>query len=130
MMAIPGNNNLFLAFFSVIGLFLLTASAFARDMEPMDTAVLQGLDKVTARVSTTDVPVGNAVRFGTLHITVRACRKAPPIEQPEAAAFLEIVDQRLDESPVTLYSGWMFANFPALAALDHPIYDIWVIDCR
>ncbi|HVO05007.1 MAG TPA: DUF2155 domain-containing protein, partial [Candidatus Cybelea sp.] len=76
---------------------------------PMDTVLLQGLDKITARVSTIKVPVGQTVTFGALQITARACDKHPPEETPEAAAFLEVVEVKPDEKPVLQFSGWMFA---------------------
>jgi hypothetical protein len=94
------------------------------------TALLQGLDKVTARISTIDAELGKPVRFGTLEITLRACRKHPPEEPPEAAAFLEIRDILPDEAPKPIFSGWMFASSPALSALQHPVYDVWVVDCK
>lgn len=94
------------------------------------TAVLQGLDKVTARISTFAAPLGRTVKFGTLEIVARSCRKRPPEEPPESAAFLEIQDIRRDEEPKALFSGWMFASSPALSALEHPVYDVWVIDCK
>lgn len=93
-------------------------------------AVLQGLDKVTARISTIEAPVGQSVHFGTLEVTVRACRARPPEEPPESAAFLEIREKKADEEPKLLFSGWMFASSPALSALEHPVYDLWVVDCR
>ncbi len=93
-------------------------------------AVLQGLNKVTARVSAIEAPVDGTVLFGTLAITVRTCHKSPPEEPPESAAFLEIDDVKPGEQPVELFSGWMFASSPALSALEHPVYDIWVLDCR
>ena len=93
-------------------------------------AVLQGLDKVTARISNFEVPVGETVRFGSLEITARHCTKRPPEEPPETTAFLEIRDIKPDEDPVKLFTGWMFASSPALSALEHPVYDVWVIDCR
>ncbi len=93
-------------------------------------AVLQGLNKVTARVSTIEAAVEETVRFGTLEIAVRWCHKAPPDEPPESAAFLEIRDDKPGEPPVALFSGWMFASSPGLSALEHPVYDIWVLDCR
>jgi hypothetical protein len=96
---------------------------------PMDTVVLQGLDKITARVSTINVPVGGTVEFGALRITARACDKHPPEETPEAAAFLEVVEVKPDEKPVLRFSGWMFASSPALSALEHPVYDLIVLDC-
>jgi hypothetical protein len=96
---------------------------------PMDTVLLQGLDKITARVSEIKVPVGGTVTFGALQITARACDKHPPEEAPEAAAFLEVVEVKPDEKPVQRFSGWMFASSPALSALEHPVYDLIVLDC-
>ncbi len=96
----------------------------------MPVAVLQGLDKITARVTTFAVDVGDSSRIGTLQVTVRACSKRPPTETPESAAFLEISDYRPGEAPVFLFGGWMFASSPALSALEHPVYDVWVIECR
>lgn len=97
---------------------------------PHRAAVLQGLDKTTARVSTFAAPIGLPARFGTLEITARACAKKPPTEPPESAAFLEIVDVRPDSPAVQVFSGWMFASSPAISALEHPVYDVWVVDCR
>ncbi len=92
-------------------------------------AILQGLDKVTARVSEIEAPLHRLVRFGTLEVIVRACQKTPPEEPPESAAFLEIRDAKPGEATVALFTGWMFASSPALSALEHPVYDVWVLDC-
>jgi hypothetical protein len=108
--------------------FLALASAPAAAI-PMDTVLIQGLDKITARVSTIKVPVGGTATFGALQITARACDKHPPEETPEAAAFLEVVEVKPDEKPVLRFSGWMFASSPALSALEHPVYDLIVLDC-
>ena len=97
--------------------------------EPYGIAVLQALDKVTARVSTFEAPVGESVRFGTLHIIARACDKRPPEETPESAAFLDISEIKPGEPTEGVYRGWMFASSPALAAMEHPVYDVWVLDC-
>ena len=94
-------------------------------------AVLKGLDKITARVTTFEVPVGGSAEFGTLRITLDACNKRPPEETPETTAFLEIDEVRPgDGAPTRLFTGWMFASSPALSALEHPVYDVWVIDCK
>lgn len=92
-------------------------------------AVLQGLDKITARVSTVPIAVGGTGSYGTLRITVRTCRERPPTETPESVAYLEISDQKPGEAPVMLFTGWMFASSPALNALEHPVYDIWLLNC-
>jgi hypothetical protein len=96
-------------------------------------AVLQGLDKVTARISTVHAPLDQPTRFGTLEVVARTCRETPPTEPPESAAFLEIRElppaSDANGVPVDLFSGWMFASSPAVSALAHPVYDIWVVDC-
>lgn len=97
---------------------------------PTTVAVLQGLDKVTARISTVDAPIGQVVHFGTLEITAHACSKTPPEEAPEAASFLEIWEAKPGEPRKELFAGWMFASSPALSALEHPVYDVWVLDCK
>lgn len=95
-------------------------------------AVLEGLDKITARVSRFDAPVNQPVHFGTLIITVRACVKRPPEEPPETAAFIEIEKARPDDGSAAklVFSGWMFASSPAISALEDPVYDVTVLDCK
>jgi hypothetical protein len=111
-------------------LFTALPAAAADDMIAEPIAVLQGLDKITARVSNFDAPVGKAVRFGDLSILVRACKKNPPVDTPESAAFLQIDDLRPGEEPTSEFSGWMFAQSPALSSLEDPIYDVIVLDCK
>jgi hypothetical protein len=107
----------------------LVLAAAPAGADPYPVAVLRGLDKVTARISTIEVPVGHAARFGTLEITVRTCDKRPPEEQPESAAFLDIWEIRQEQPAAHLFRGWMFASSPALSAMEHPVYDVWVLDC-
>ena len=102
----------------------------AEPTEAAPVVVLQGLDKVTARVSTIEAPIDAPVRFGTLEITAHTCAKRPPEEPPEVTAFLEIVDVKPGQPRQRLFTGWMLASSPALSALEHPVYDVWVIDCR
>jgi len=103
-------------------------SAAAADS--MNGAVLGGLDKITARITTIEAAVDEPFEFGSLAIVVRHCDKRPPEEPPESAAFLEIDEQKPGEPPVRLFTGWMFASSPALSALEHAVYDFWVIDCK
>jgi hypothetical protein len=94
-----------------------------------DGGVLQGLDKVTARITTLNAPLNTPVRFGTLEITALRCTKTPPEDPPESSAFLVIREIKAGQSPVELFRGWMMASSPALSALEHPVYDVWVKDC-
>jgi hypothetical protein len=97
---------------------------------PQRVAKLQALDKVTARVSTMDVALGRPERFGSLTITVQACNARPPDEVPDAAAWLEISDSRAGAGGAPVFRGWMFANAPGVNILEHPVYDIRVLECR
>ncbi len=121
----PGLSGVFLA---AAAAALFAADPPARALEG-DSALLQGLDKVTARISSIRAPIDEAVRFGTLQIIARRCHKRPPEETPESAALLEIWDVKPGEDAVLLFRGWMFASSPALSALEHPVYDVWVKDC-
>lgn len=90
---------------------------------------LQSLDKVTARTMTFEARVGSTIKFGPLYIKIQACREAPPIEKPESASFLQIWEVTPQNEAQWIFSGWMFASSPALSSMNHPIYDVWVIDC-
>lgn len=111
----------------------LTASpAQAREMEDMGVSVLRTIDKLSARTHTFEIPVGKTVKFGkSLFIKVRACRKASPLDEPDNAAFLQVWE-RLSEDAESqwIFSGWMFSSNPSLSAMDHGVYDVWVIDCK
>ncbi|MYF06836.1 MAG: DUF2155 domain-containing protein [Rhodospirillaceae bacterium] len=97
----------------------------------LQEVVLQGLDKETARILSFGGRVGETVRFRTLDIAIRRCQRTPPDEPPERAAFLQIYDVDPDTGKRTMaFSGWMFKSKPALSAMDHPIYDVWVKDCK
>ena len=113
----------------LLPLALLAAPSQAAWIEG-ERARLQALDKITARVTTIDAPIGQAVRFGTLDITVRKCHRRPPTETPETTVYLEIRERRLGENAVDLFRGWMFASSPAASSMEHPVYDVWVVDCK
>lgn len=98
---------------------------------PVATGViLGGLDKVAARTAKLEVKLNQPVFYNTLIVTARACKTRPPEEPPESAAFLEIQDRKPDGTIQKIFSGWMFASSPALNALEHAVYDVWVVSCK
>lgn len=123
------------------------------------SVTLRALNKVTAKYQDITIDMGATARYGALEITPRFCDKRPPEEFPETTAFIEVADKsrKLESdlkiepakkpdhaaeesiapaaqaqklSPDTIFSGWMFASSPALNGLEHPVYDVWVIDCK
>ncbi len=94
--------------------------------------VMGGLDKITARTTRFEAPVGVTVRYKKLLITPHTCYVRPPEEIPETSVFVDIAESGgKDANDATrLYSGWMFASSPGLNGLEHPVYDVWVIGCK
>jgi len=126
-----------LGFFLALGCGVATTPALAQSgTAPAPTwikrevAVLQGLDKVTARISSLEAPIDQPISFGSLEIVVRTCQNRPPTETPENAAFLQIDERLPDTAPKRVFSGWMFGSSPGLNALEHPVYDVWVEACK
>jgi len=117
-----------------------------------DTVVLRALDKVTATTKDYTVTVGESLNYGSLRVDVKHCEKKPPEDIPATWAFVQIFDTRIsqeqldselapednpkltiDENEVMrekIFSGWMLAERPAISALEHPVYDVWVLDCK
>ncbi len=90
-------------------------------------AILRGLDRITGVVGDFAMETGETLQFERLEVTLEACRYPPNDVNKDAFALLKIRDIREEEDA---FHGWMFASSPALSALDHPRYDIWVITCQ
>jgi hypothetical protein len=93
-------------------------------------AVFAALDKVTARISKLEVPLNETLKFGSLRLTPRACYSRPATEQPKTTTFVEIDETMLSGEEKRLFSGWMFAESPGLNAVEHPVFDVWLTDCK
>lgn len=93
-------------------------------------ASFAGLDKITGRITRFDVYIDETVLFGALEITPRACYTRPSTETQRVSAFLEVDQRSLTGVSKRIFSGWMFADSPALNAVDHAIYDVWLVECK
>lgn len=109
-------------------LALFAANAQATEIET-NTARLQAMNKLTGRVSVIDVPVNGEAQFGSFSIVVRACKTRPPEETPDNFAFLDVIDKQEDGAYSNIFKGWMISSSPALNAIEHPIYDVWLLQC-
>jgi hypothetical protein len=94
------------------------------------TAVFSGLDKITGRIISFDVAINETVQFGALQVTPRVCYSRPPTETPNTDAFVEVDEVTLQAEIKRIFTGWMFAASPGLHAVEHPIYDVWVTNCK
>jgi len=97
---------------------------------PNTTAVFSGLDKITGRIITFDVAINETVQFGALQVTPRACYTRPATEATNTDGFVEADEITLQGEIKRVFTGWMFAASPGLHAIEHPIYDVWLADCK
>jgi Uncharacterized protein conserved in bacteria, COG4765 len=135
-----------------LGAFVAALSGVAA-AEPIrhPTAIFAGLDKTTGRIINFDVAIDETVQFGSLNVTPRVCNTRPQTEAPQTTSFVEVdevasrlerqakaelKDARADAKPETrqeakrIFSGWMFAASPGLHGVEHPVYDVWLVDCK
>ena len=94
------------------------------------TVVLQVLDKVTARISTIEIMVGEKAKYGSIEIEIFDCKKRPPEEVPEDFVLMRIIDEVSSNNFERVFQGWMLSSSPTIAPFEHPTYDVWVKDCR
>jgi hypothetical protein len=111
-------------------LLALGASPALAETIANPVAAFSGLDKITGRITNFDVYIDETVQFGALQITPRACYTRPPTETQRTSVFVEVDQVSLKGSVTRIFTGWMFADSPALNAIDHAVYDIWLLDCK
>ncbi len=107
---------------------IVTAPPSAKIINP--TAIFSGLDKITGRITTFDVAINETVQFGALQVTPRICYTRPPTETPNTDSFVEVEEVTLQGEVKRIFTGWMFAASPGLHGVEHPIYDVWLKDCK
>jgi hypothetical protein len=92
--------------------------------------VFAGLDKITGRIISFDVAINETVQFGALQVTPKVCYSRPPTETPQTDTFVEVDEVTLQGEIKRIFTGWMFAASPGLHGVEHPIYDVWLTDCK
>ncbi|WP_051949192.1 DUF2155 domain-containing protein [Methylosinus sp. PW1] len=118
--------------FALSGAALLVGlGAAAADPIRNPTAIFAGLDKTTGRIINFDVAIDETVQFGSLQVTPRVCNTRPQTEAPQTTSFVEVDEQDTGKNDAKrIFSGWMFAASPGLHGVEHPVYDVWLVDCR
>jgi hypothetical protein len=114
----------------ISGAALLAGSSARADEIRNPTAIFAGLDKITGRIISFDVAMDETVQFGTLQITPRVCLTRPQTEAPLTEGFVEVDEIEPAKTSRRVFSGWMFAASPGLHGVEHPVYDVWLKDCK
>ncbi len=112
--------------------FMLCAAIAPAGAAPLNNpvAVFSGLDKITGRIIQFDVLIDETVQFGALQVTPRVCHTRPPTEPAQTTAFVEVDEITLANQIQRVFTGWMFAASPGLHAVEHPVYDVWLVECK
>jgi hypothetical protein len=93
-------------------------------------ATFSGLDKITGRIISFDVGIGETVQFGALQVTPRVCYSRPQTIAPLTTSFVEVDEITLDNKIRRIFTGWMYADSPGLHAVEHAVYDVWLTECK
>ncbi|MDJ1156698.1 DUF2155 domain-containing protein [Chelatococcus sp. SYSU_G07232] len=109
---------------------LAVASPAVADKIRNPTAVFSGLDKITGRIVSFEVGVDETVQFGALQLTPRVCYSRPSTETPNTTAFIEVDEVTVGNEYRRIFTGWTFASSPGLHGIEHPVYDIWLTECK
>lgn len=94
-----------------------------------NAALMQAMDKVTGRVNKITVPVNSKITFGDFSLVLRACKKRPAEETPENFAFVDVADKSFGTDEYNIFRGWLLSSTPGINAIEHPIYDVWLLEC-
>jgi hypothetical protein len=94
------------------------------------TAIFSGLDKITGKIISFDVAIDETVQFGALQVTPRVCYSRSASENPQTTSFIEVDEITLQKTSKRIFTGWMFADSPGLHAVEHPVYDVWLTECK
>ena len=103
-------------------------NAMASEIET-NSAKMQAMDKITCRVNEITVPVKSKISFGDFSLVLRACKKRPAEETPENFAFVDVADKSFGEEEYNIFRGWIISSTPGINAIEHPIYDVWLLEC-
>ena len=112
----------------ISGLILSSSLSMATEIDT-NSALMQAMDKVTGRVNKITVPVNSKVSYGDFSFVLRSCKKRPAEETPENFAFVDVADKSFGKEEYNIFRGWMLSSAPGVNAIEHPIYDVWLLEC-
>ena len=112
-----------------ISFFILSSTMSCATEIETNSALMQAMDKVTGRVNKITVPVNSKISYGDFSLVLRSCKKRPAEETPENFAFVDVADKSFGEEEYNIFRGWMLSSAPGVNAIEHPIYDVWLLEC-
>jgi hypothetical protein len=95
----------------------------------LNVAVIQALNKTTAKTSLLEIRIGEKIAFGQIVIVAHKCWESAAYQKPESKILLEVFENK-ENQDIRIFYGWMFASSPSISGIEHPIYDLTAIGCK
>jgi len=125
-----GNLNKLLI--SFIFYFIFFQSSYALSIENFlgKNTDIKILDKISSKNELIDLIIGEEIVYKDLAIKVMKCTNSELDDNPEVKAYIQVRDlTKNNNDKVYVFNGWMFSSSPSIAPFDHPVYDIWLVNC-
>ena len=120
-----GKNKIFL--FAFLLIFFTNHYTFPNSIGLIKLKIL---DKVSSKNTELEFKIGDTVNYKNLQIKVLKCKNSEFDDDPEITAYLQVVDtNKSSNDEVFVFNGWSFASSPSINPFDHPVYDLWIIEC-
>ncbi|WP_455478532.1 DUF2155 domain-containing protein [Bartonella sp. B10] len=127
---LSGIRRFFCIYFIGIAAILSSTGGVQCERVSNGIAVFAGLDKITGRTTRFEVSLGKVYQYGVLEVVPRVCYTSSKDEPAHTTGFIEVNEVTLDKKVRRIFTGWMFADSPGLNAIEHPVYDVWLKDCK
>tara|TARA_A100001011_G_scaffold99835_1_gene105215 strand:- start:342 stop:740 length:399 start_codon:yes stop_codon:yes gene_type:complete len=123
----PGKSNIYLL---ILIFFLIFLSVNFSIASSIGLIKLKVLDKVSSKNTELEFKIGDTIKYKNLQIKALKCKNSEFDDDPEITAYLQVIDlNKSDNDEVFVFNGWSFASSPSINPFDHPVYDLWIIEC-
>ena len=127
---LAGKNKIYLFIFILLVYFFFINHSVAQNNSENTFTDLKILDKISSKNTSLRLKNGELIIFKDLSIKSLKCRNSEFDDNPEITAYIQVKDlTNEDNDEVFVFNGWMFSSSPSLAPFDHPVYDVWLINC-
>ncbi len=123
----PGKSKIYFLILIVFFIFLSINYSIANSIGLIKLKVL---DKVSSKNTELEFKIGDTIKYKNLQIKALKCKNSEFDDDPEITAYLQVIDlNKSDNDEVFVFNGWSFASSPSINPFDHPVYDLWIIEC-
>ena len=123
----PGKSKIY---FLILIFFLIFLTINYSIANSIGLIKLKVLDKVSSKNTELEFKIGDTIKYKNLQIKALKCKNSEFDDNPEITAYLQVIDlNKSDNDEVFVFNGWSFASSPSITPFDHPVYDLWIIEC-